>query len=326
MRIRSVLALTLLVTLACSEPTASPSSLVTTPAAALLPPWSYNGPKVPFPGQHSELLDVNDRGHMVGFAGDDAVLLDLHGGTYWLNKAGGTRAEARAVNASAAAAGWVYGTWQNPAIWLRPTSAPILRPEFGWVWDMNDRAEAVGSINVNGVYQAFYWEATTGTFTVLPMPRGATWTQATGINNDRVVVGLSGSGGVMWRLRSTGWVVTRLKGIDPWAVDAGYGTVGTDRNGRPAWGNPHLARIMGAGGIANGIHPGGTISGGMSAVLYGTMDAFVADRSGAITFLPAPAGAQGAQAYNSATCGLVVGSSYNPAIFANQAVYWDPGC
>lgn len=143
-------ALLLFAAIAGTEPTAAPSRLPAPPAQVLLPPWSYPGPKVPFPGQHSELLDVNDRDHMVGFAGDDAVLVDLHGGTVSLDKAGGTRAQARAVNASTAAAGWVYATWQQPAVWLRPTSAPILRPEFGWVWDMNDRAEAVGSINVNG--------------------------------------------------------------------------------------------------------------------------------------------------------------------------------
>ena len=313
-----------------SEPTAVRPVARDVPASAVVLPASAYRAKLPFSGVHSSLLDVNDQGVMVGFVDQDAIWYQLNGARYVLNNAGGTAAEARAVNSSGEAAGNVYNRAVHllqPAIWTTPTSAPLLRPEWGWVWDMNDQATAVGIFLHNGINTAFVWESRSGSFTALPFPSGARWTQAYGINNDMVIVGSSDVGGVMWRQQASGWVATILRRINPWAIDAGYGTVGQDRaTSQPAWGKPNLAGWFGVYGVANGINPDGTVSGEVSGVPGGLPQPFVADRSGTITMLPLPPGYMQGIAYNSARCGLAVGAVYNQAIFAYEGVYWDPGC
>jgi uncharacterized membrane protein len=324
MRIPVVVALALF-GLACrTDAPMAPQHMSAVPTALpqVLPAGAYSM-KLLFPSaSFSEIAAVNDAGSMVGTVDQDAFIYDLRGSVTLLPKARGNLARAMAVTTTGAIAGNVLlpqsnGAYlQYGAYWRDRFRRPLLSPREASVRDVNDRGEVVGDYYP---FSAFYWETATGAFVTLPLPPGANGVVATSINNDRVIVGISDIGGVIWRRGPRGFEATLLNNIFPEAIDFGSIVVGRSGNwAEPAWGKPDYAASFAQNGGAFGISSNHLVAGGTQG------QAFVADLGGGLTMLPTN-GALGSKGFGVNSCGLVVGASW--VLGANsRATYWDPGC
>jgi len=144
---------------------------------------------------------------------------------------------------------------------------------------------------------------------LLPMPRGATWARANAIGNDRVIVGESDVGGVMWTGAPGAFTVTLLKSIRPFDIDHGYGTVGDNGNAAVAnalYGSPDSTGTFGWDASARAVTSYG-VAAGVAYLFFNPWDAFVADHAGNITFLPVVQGVFPAGAFGINDCGALAG-------------------
>jgi hypothetical protein len=340
-----------LLAIGCSpERTAGPVPEARAPRvwAAVYPSWQYK--VTAFPGE-GVFNDVNDRNLIVGTIADTAVAMPLGGAIIRLSHGPGTASRAWAVNTSGTIAGSVnLGTYAAPkwipAVWRRVTTAPTVLNNDGEAADINDMGVVVGSLFRAGISMAFAWDfnGTLGTGVVrLPLLPGGRFSWANAINNDLAIVGVSDSPSgmqtVVWRWSGGGWSVKPVMGgITGYDIDAGYGIVG-QTSGRASFGNPDHAgffNTIGASSVA-AVNARGVATGDDAGASPGWPQytaAFVADRSGATTYLPHPvAGPYGfawraSYGYGINTCGLVVGTLWPFPGHPYTAIpaVWDPGC
>lgn len=298
------------------------------PSASVFPWWKYTMRQL-FPGTSSVAHDINDAMQVAGRVKLYGFVHDLRTGRTTLLPSGtADSATAYAINTFGATAGFVATRTRTPAVWVTPTrlTTGVVRGT-GEVVDLNDRNEAVGYIlNPRGQAMALYWEVNSGRWSTLPRPRGATWWRANAINNDRVIVGESDLGGVMWTGAIGSFTVTDLKAIRPLDVDHGYGTVGD--NGNPSipnalFGDPDSTGTFIWDASARAVNGRG-VAAGVAYQFFNPWDAFVADRAGNVTYLPVAAGLFPAGAFGINNCGAVAGYAALKGYW--EAVVWDPGC
>ena len=295
-----------------APPTAKPRAelLVHQGQATVLPASAYVVSRL-FSGTPSDARDINSARQVVGQVKAHAFLYDLPLRRASLLFDGGVdSSNANAINKPGDVGGWVTRAGHLPAIWRSAFSLVVLKTN-GEVRDLNDRAEAVGwTLDSRQRMQGLYWDVNAGIVVALPRPRGATWTRANGINNDRVIVGESDVGGVMWTGAPGAFVVRVLKGIRPLAVDYSLGTVGD--NGNPVlpnalFGNPDSTGTFGWGASAENVNGFG-VAAGVGYAFFNPFEAFVADRFGGVTVLPTPGGLWRAAAHAVNDCGVVAGN------------------
>ena len=300
----------------------------TTPQTNIYPPWRYK--VIPLlPGTLSLATDVNDLNEIVGYVNGEAFWMPLSGGHQLLAHPGFTGANAQVINGRSAIGGAVInnGTYL-PAFWIDRASTPINLATRGSVLDMNDRSEAVGWTTVRGIVRAYYWE--TATRSVVYLPRYSTGNDdvAWAINNDRVVVGTSAGYPVMWRQINGAWTVTRIFGIFPTDIDAGYGTVGSDGLGHANFGKPSAVGVFATQWLGNAwaVNGRGEAVGDDWDVTNNIVLAWAGDRGGQFSYLPFPNSSSftSSSARGVNTCGLVVG--FLGPQFSSEAVAWNPGC
>lgn len=338
--------------LACSSneavaPTTPPAGM-DTPNAAVLPASSYTAyvwkPSGGF-------RDVNGRNLIVGTAGGNAVAMILGGALTKLSNGPGMASKAEAVNERGEIVGSVdVGSVQQPhdvpAYWRRVGVPPVVLHDPGVASDVNDHADVVGTITTpQGTGRAYIWNPRTGSFDWLPPLPGGSVTVALAINNDRVILGFSdangglGGGTVLWQHSGSAWVVWQVTSsasdIVGYDLDAGYGIVGHTMQ-VASFGNPYHAGYFNVSSVgrsyATAVTGRGVVTGWDEGVTppgvpqsYGFGTAFIADRSGATTYLPYPAGNWRASAgYGLNGCGLVVGELWTPSAW--YPAVWDPGC
>lgn len=288
----------------------------------VFPAFQYRH-KLLFPATiYSVATAINDNNEVAGLAGNDPFFRDAAGNITLLSRNGGSWGMATDITAGGAVGGILtLGSTSYPAVWTSPTATPVTASVPGNVLAINDRLEAVGSAARRGGWAPIYWDVRSNTLLALPVPPGTISATANDINNDRVIVGEADGRGVMWRWNGSGFSYTLLSGIVPWAIDYGLGTAGRTLGGQAAWGKPSLAATWPTTGSARAwrVNTWGVAVGDDYTAATGTMRAWVGDRTGAFTILPAGTASQAtARAVN--TCGLVVGQ------VGNQAVTWDPGC
>jgi probable HAF family extracellular repeat protein len=289
--------------------------------------------------------DVNGKNLIVGTAGGSAVAMVLGSPMTVLHNGGGIASRAEAVNNRSAIVGAVdFGSPQQPfevpAYWRRVGLPPITLGKWGEARDINDLGLVVGTLwTPQGYGEAFVWNPTTGSVDLLPAIPSGFNTSAYAINNDNVILGWSDGWTVLWQHNGISWGVWQVQsatqGIAGADIDAGYGIVGhtmyTASFGDPAHagyfsmsslGRSFATAVTGRG-MATGWDEGVTPPGVPHAYGFGT--SFIADRSGATTYLPYPVGPWLYSAGHGLNdCGLVVGE-----IWRNSAWYpavWDPGC
>lgn len=311
--------------------------------ATLVPPdYKYVGTVYPFEGNFN---DVNDRGLVVGMGNFRAIAMQLGGPVTALSGGRFREAEAHAVNAFDMIVGTVYkGQWRNsdgsPAIWSTVGATPMVLKELGSANDLNDAGFVVGTIVRGGLSYGFGWDSVTRVIQVLPPLKGGKQTTAVAVNNDRIILGFSedGFGGwtsVTWQYNGTAWTPRQINGLTGSDIDHGYGVVGRASN-RAAYGFPHFAGYLGTSSdsYANRIASNGLIAGFDPGATLGWPSygrGFVADRNGAVSYMPDPLGGNmwrhsEVRAVNA--CGVAVGFDWPlPApTFTQQPVVWNPGC
>jgi probable HAF family extracellular repeat protein len=329
--------------LAPTSPPAAPR-----PNAVVLPASAYTASYFKPAGG---FRDVNGRNLIVGTAGRNAVAMVLGGPLTPLPNGRGRASTAEAVNERGEIVGSIeLGAAQPPvtlpAFWGRVGAPPVYLRQPGVASDINDQGDVVGTITTpQGFGKAFVWNPGTGAFDWLPPLSGGTNTTARAINNDRVVLGWSdtnggiGGGTVLWQYNGSAWTVWQITSsasdIIGYDIDGGYGIVGHTMQ-VASYGDPFHAGYFNVSSVgrsyATAVTGRRVVTGWDEGVLppgvpqsYGFGTAFVADRSGATTYLPYPVGNWTASAgYGLNDCGLVVGevwtqSGWYPAV-------WDPGC
>ena len=318
------------------------------PNAAILPPSSYTASVFKPPGG---FRDVNGRNLIVGTAGGNAVAMLLGGPMNNLLNGPGIGSRAEAVNERGEIVGSVnVGSPQQPldvpAYWRRVGVPPVLLHDPGIASDINDHGLVVGTVTTpQGTGRAYVWTPSTGSLVWLPPLPGGSVTVARAINNDHIIVGYSdanggiGGGTVLWQDNGTSWVVYQVTSsasdIVGFDIDAGRGIVGHTML-VASFGDPHHAGYFSvsstqpsyatavtgkqvATGWDEGVLPPG------APVSYGLGTAFIADRSGATTYLPYPVGQWRYSAgYGLNDCGLVVGELWRQGVW--YPAVWDPGC
>ena len=289
------------------------------------------------------------RNLIVGVINGQGVAMVLGGSPTKLSKGAGNWAHADAVNQRGSIVGSVnMGTQQTyyPAYWARPGSPPVLLPDEGYATDINDQGMVVGTFQLSWsppTTEAFVWDTRTGSVSTLPhLPGGGTTYSGVAINNDNVILGIGPdySGlirSIIWHFNGTTWTTRQAAGdILGFDIDGGYGIVGKTWNPSgdlASFGKPDHAGYFNTVGpsVAQGRTWTDVVTGadlGMPAPGGWTYSstAFVADASGATTYLPFPPGlwkASEGLALNG--CGLVVGRIYNQYGQMFPAL-WDPGC
>lgn len=292
------------------------------PAANVYPASQYRIKPLFPPSIYSVATAINDNNEVAGLAGSEPFLFDATGTMHLLSLNGGTWGMATDITAAGAVGGILSQRGASyPAVWTNAGATPVVYPAPGNVLALNDRLETVGSLVRRGNWAPMYWDVRSGALYLLPMPPGSIAGTANDINNDRVIVGEVDGAGVMWRWNGSGFDYRVLSGIVTWAIDHGYGTAGRSATGQAVWGKPHLAGTFPTTGSARSwrVNGWGVVAGDDLTAATGAMRAWVGDRAGAFTVLPAGGALQSsARAVNN--CGVVVGQ------VGNQAVIWNPGC
>ncbi|MGQ0649290.1 MAG: hypothetical protein ACT4P7_17195 [Gemmatimonadaceae bacterium] len=270
--------------------------------AAVYPAASYVPGSLPDPG---EFTDVNEKNLMVGnilLPGGlhtSAFILALGNPLFMLPNGKGAWSLAAALNTSAAITGTVFmnSVDYHPAVWPTPRTTPrLLTSVTGTASDINDAGLVVGTEIRNGVTHAFLWEPS-GALTYLPPLAGGTATYAIAINNNDVILGSSSSSSgwfpVLWRWSGSAWRAHAITGgINALALDDRRMVVGQTAN-EASWGIPDHRGYFGVGvySHATGVARDGSAAIGESSYPVtgpATRNAWVADRSGNVTFLPIP--------------------------------------
>lgn len=347
MRIRSgTLGLALVVlTAACSREAALEPGLpdLRTPAALRVPlAGNFTVTVYPVDGWFA---DVNRANLAVGMANGRAIALPRGGRLAVMSSGSRITGKAVAVNNNGMIAGAVSPNccaWVDlsPAVWTSFSAVPLVLPDSGEAADVNDQGLVVGSVLRRGRSRAFAWDVPTGSVVILPTLPGGRVTTARAINNEQVILGTADDAHgnvstVLWRRDATGWTVQPVAGsIDGLDIDSWLGIVGATAS-RASFGKPdHVGWFSTQGAsYAEAVSPNGTLAVGTD---YGaattwpqTNIGFIADRSGAITWLPFPGGGLGQASFGSGVtdCGLVVGAVWElGSPYTAQPTVWDPGC
>lgn len=332
-----------------ADQTAAPSNRLPasdTPAPAVYPAASYAISTLPDLGWVS---DVNDQNYMVGTISDiagawvNAFVLRPGGTPKLLSLGGAQTSAAMAVNTHGAIVGTAFFGWNGspavhdnrPAVWSDASSAPIVAALRGTAYDINDAGLVVGTAIVRGGQHGFVWDTTSRPIALPPL-RGGYNTTASAINADRVILGASSSTNgwvpVLWRFNGSTWVPQAITGgINALALDDGITVVGQTA-GQASFGKPDHAGFFAVGfqSYAAAVTRNGRVAVGpawypVPGPASGG-NAFVADRSGAVTMLPIPnSWWTRVKAHSVNTCGLVVGSlTFNS--MQEHPAYWNPGC
>lgn len=292
------------------------------PGANVYPAFQYRIKTLFGASIYSVATAINDRNEVAGLAGSAPFFFDASSTITFLSLNGGTWGMATDITSAGAIGGIVtQGGVPYPAVWANAAATPVLYRVPGNVLALNDRLEAVGALARRGSWAPIYWDVPSNTFLLLPMPPGSITGTANDINNDRIIVGEVDGRGVMWRWNGSGFSYQVLNGLATWAIDYGMGTAGRTPSGQAAWGKPGLAATWPTTGSARSwrVNTYGVAVGDDYTAATGAMRAWVGDRSGNFTILPAQGALQStARAVN--TCGMVVGQ------VGNQAVIWNPGC
>ena len=345
-KMRWALVLPLVLAAACTPdhavaPATSPPQALA-PNAAILPAASYTAHVYKPQGS---FRDVNGRNLIVGTAADNAVAMVLGGALIKLSNGPGVASRAEAVNERGEIVGGVNaGTLQSPrdvpAYWRRVGVAPLLLSNSGIASDVNDHGIVVGTFYPpTGFGEAFVWTPSTGLLELLPPIPGGSNTSAFAINNDRIILGYSDGWTVLWQHNGTTWNVQNVavwnQSIAGDDIDSGYGIVGHTMY-MASFGDPNHAGYFSMSSLgrsfATAVKGRGVVTGWDEGVnppgvphSYGFGTAFIADRSGATTYLPYPVGPWLASAgYGLNACGLVVGVLYTN--YAYHPAVWNPGC
>ena len=263
--------------------------------------------------------------------GGGPVLIDLH-------PAGSPFSEATSINNSGQIIGrsnGVAGTWDGNA--AAPAFTPL--PAAGLAWSSARGQNAAGAIVGHSDLGAVYWESRTATPVVLPMPAGATYSGASAISLDGVIVGQAGNGvdsfAVAWRVGPSGSI------FGPIVLGLGQANsvamTGANTNRAVGWNGYDLAApvwdftlqpdgsfsVTGSSvlltGLANAITDDGDVTG--RAFLGGRDQAFVI-RSGSVDYLPNVRRQHYGQG-NALNASIVVGATAEAGIFPYTATMWD---
>ena len=313
---------------------------VDAPLSAVYPAAAYAISTLPDYGWFSDVNEKNVMaGTITGVAGNalNAFSYQPGGLVKLLAMPGGMTSAANAVNNHGAVVGTVsYGNFDNrPAVWSDPSALPLVAGIQGVAYDINGAGLVVGTAIVNGGQFGFVWDTTSKPVKLPPLPGGLN-TTASAVNADRIILGASSSRAgwtsVLWRFNGSVWVPTAITGgINALALDNATTVVGQTA-GEASWGKPNHAGFLGVGvwSYATAVTSNGRVAVGNSfyPVLgpTGANNAFVADRSGAVTMLPIPSSwwtAATGRGVNS--CGLAVGSLTFNSMGAHPAS-WNPGC
>ena len=263
--------------------------------------------------------------------------------------AGMLGAEAYGISNDGRIVGYVFNSRQMyPAYWPNSSTTPVLIPTIGSVTNnialgVNTSGRVSGLVQDRGGHeQAFVWEASTGSFTLLGT-LGGLGSRANDVSETGTVTGCAddptgnprafrwtSAGGLVQADRYAGSTGSCGRGINRQEDVAGF-FIGTNGNADTAavfdaTGVPILAARIGDPALYWAVNDNGIAAGYLDTYSLGLRQAIYYHPGPGFGVLPPLTAGGSAEAHDINSCGRIVGSGYSGSS-PNRALLWIPvGC